>query len=124
MKIINLARGQGKTTRLLYASEFNDIPIVFATHQQKDYLKEKAKQMQLLIPEPIVVSEFTRGGIKRLDSDVLIDEIPMVLQTMFRQLGLNGEIKAITLSEKDNNLWEKVNPSLDNKVWVLRRKYD
>lgn len=115
MKIINLPRQCGKTTRLLYASEFNDIPIVCATHQQKDYLKEKAKQMQLLIPEPIVVSEFTRGGIKRLDSDVLIDEIPMVLQAMFRQLGLNGKIKAITLSEKDNNLWEKENSKLHIK---------
>ena len=28
MKIINLGRGQGKTTRLLYASEFQNIPIL------------------------------------------------------------------------------------------------
>ena len=116
MKIINLSRQCGKTTRLLYASEFNDIPIVCATHPQKDYLKEKAKQMQLLIPEPIVVSEFTRGGIKKLDSDILIDELPMVLEVMFSNLGLNGKIKAITLSEKDNNLWEKENLNLNIKI--------
>ena len=116
MKIINLPRQCGKTTRLLYASEFNDIPIVCATHQQKDYLKEKAKQMQLLIPEPIVVSEFIRGGVKRLDKDILIDEAPTVLEVMLRNLGLNGKIKAITLSEKDNNLWEKVNPNLNIKI--------
>lgn len=116
MKIINLARGQGKTTRLLYASEFNNIPIVCATHLQKDCLKEKAKQLHLIIPEPIVVSEFTRGGIKRLDSDILIDEMPMVLEAMFHNLGLNGKIKAITLSEKDNNLWEKENSNLNIKI--------
>jgi hypothetical protein len=45
-----------------------------------------------------------------------IINLPMVLQAMFHQLGLNGKIKAITLSEKDNNLWEKVNPNLDNKI--------
>ena len=37
MKIINLGRCQGKTTRLLYASEFNNIPILVATFQQKDF---------------------------------------------------------------------------------------
>ena len=38
MKIINLGRGQGKTTRLLYASEFNDIPILCANHAMKEHL--------------------------------------------------------------------------------------
>ena len=36
MKIINLGRGQGKTTRLLYASEFNDTPILCANMKHKE----------------------------------------------------------------------------------------
>ena len=35
MKIINLGRGQGKTTRLLYASEFNDMPILCSNSYMK-----------------------------------------------------------------------------------------
>lgn len=44
MNIINLGRGQGKTTRLLYASEFNDALILCATHSQKDHLVDMAKK--------------------------------------------------------------------------------
>lgn len=54
MKIINLGRGQGKTIRLLYASEWNDIPIVCATHTSKEHLIRMARELGLKIPEPIV----------------------------------------------------------------------
>ena len=39
MKIINLGRGKGKTTRLLYASEFNDAPILCSTLNEKIFDK-------------------------------------------------------------------------------------
>ena len=64
MKIINLGRCQGKTTRLLYASEFNNIPILVATFQQKDSLVNRASILGLKIPEPIVVSELTTSRIR------------------------------------------------------------
>ena len=105
MKIINLGRGQGKTARLLYASEWNDIPILCAGDIHKQHLIDMAKKLGLCIPEPITVSELLSNrlkerGIRRIE-DVLIDEAPMVLQTFWKSLGMNGEIKAITLSEKE-----------------------
>ena len=102
MKIINLGRCQGKTTRLLYASEFNNIPILVATFQQKDSLVNRASILGLKIPEPIVVSELTTSRIRGssvVKKDLLVDEAPVVLQTLLNQLGMYGEVKAITLTE-------------------------
>ena len=104
MKIINLRRGQGKTVRLLYASEWNNIPVLCATYAQKDYLLSQAERIGLLIPEPIVASEIATNKIiasKAADKDLLVDEAPLVLQNLLRSLGMRGEVKAVTLSEKE-----------------------
>ena len=104
MKIINLGRCQGKTTRLLYASEFNNIPILVATFQQKDSLVNRAGVLGLKIPEPIVVSELMTDRIRNSNAvkkDLLVDEAPMVLQIILNQLGMNGSVKAITLTEQE-----------------------
>lgn len=104
MKIINLGRGQGKTTRLLYASEFNNMPILCSTFKQKDELIDNARKLGLKIPEPIVVSELMTSRIQSSHAtykDLLVDEAPMVLQALLKQFGMHGEVKAITLTEKD-----------------------
>lgn len=104
MKIINLGRGQGKTVRLLYASEWQDIPILCATYSQKEDLIDAAKRLGLSIPEPIVVSEIATSKIiasKAANKDLLVDEAPWVLQSLLNSLGMRGKVKAITLSEKE-----------------------
>lgn len=104
MKIINLPRGRGKTTRLLYASEFNYIPILCSTFKQKDLLAKRAYELGLKIPEPIVVSDIVNGTIKGSfieDKDVLVDEAPAVLQSLLYNLGMKGSVKAISLTEND-----------------------
>lgn len=104
MKIINLGRGRGKTTRLLYASEWNDIPILCASSSQKKHLIDMAKRLGLNIPEPIVVSEITScriRGNKAVEKDLLIDEAHLVLQSLLKSMGMNGEVKAITLTSDE-----------------------
>lgn len=104
MKIINLGRRQGKTIRLLYASEWQSIPILCATHSQRDNLMKQAGSLGLKIPEPIVASEITTNRIRKskaVDKDLLVDEAPLVLQSLLNSLGMRGEVKAITLSEKE-----------------------
>ena len=103
MKIINLGRGQGKTTRLLYASEFNDMPILCANSYMKKELLECAAFYGLKIPEPISVSDVTSGftrGSENANKEVLVDEAPMVLQNLLISLGMSGGVRAITLTEK------------------------
>ena len=104
MKIINLGRGQGKTMRLLYASEWQHIPILCANSMQKRWLVDKSKELGLQIPEPIMVSdvvsnEFTKSAIR--DKDILVDEAPMILQFLLSALGMKGEVKAIALTSDE-----------------------
>ena len=103
MKIINLGRGMGKTTRLLYASEFNDYPILCATRSQKQDLIERAKVLRLNIPEPIVIDEITNKGqgSKVLEKDLLVDEAHWILQSLLKLLGAKGDVKAITITSSD-----------------------
>ena len=105
MKIINLPRANGKTTRLLYASEFNNMPILCMSRDAKQHLLDSAKKLNLTIPEPITPSDVTTGGVFKTslkDTDILVDEVPMVLQSLLSCLGMNGDIKAITLTDEEN----------------------
>ena len=100
MKIINLGRGQGKTMRLLYASEWNDTPILCGTYQQKKELMYRAKELGLHIPEPICVAEvFNRDNV--IDNDLLVDEAHWVLEAFLKNIGMRGEVKAITLTSDE-----------------------
>lgn len=102
MKIISLGRSQGKTTRLLYTSEFNDVPILCCNDVHKKYLKHMAYELRLDIPEPIIVSDLFTSRIrgKRIES-ILVDDAELVLQQLLYSVGLHSEIKAITLTPND-----------------------
>jgi hypothetical protein len=104
MKIINLGRGQGKTVRLLYASEWNDIPILCATDSQKQHLIDMAKRLGLNIPEPIVTWEIQSSKVinsRVAEKDWLVDEAPMVLRSLLHSMGMKGEVRAITLTSDE-----------------------
>lgn len=105
MKIINLGRGQGKTTRLLYASEWQNIPILCKDVHAKADLIRRAQELGLNIPEPIAAYELTCDVIRGSDKaqkDMLVDEAHWVLQRLLNSMGMKGEIKAITLSENED----------------------
>ena len=102
MKIINLGRGEGKTTRLIYASEFNNVPILCATSMQKEHIQRKAYEYGLEIPKPITVRDIvTNRCVRQFDNGVLVDEAPFVLEVLLSYLGVTNEVKAITLTEKE-----------------------
>lgn len=102
MKTLYLNRGQGKTTKLLYASEFQDAPIVCSTYMQKKYLIDKSNELKLNIPEPITIDEIISNKVKGTESvnkNLLVDEAPWVLQLLLNHLGMKGKIEAITLTK-------------------------
>lgn len=104
MKVINLERGKGKTTRLLYASEFNNMPILCSTVIEQKNLIMKANEYGLKIPEPVTVHDVITNklrGDKSIDNGVLIDEVPMVLDSLLTSLGVRGGVHAITLTSDD-----------------------
>ena len=104
MKVINLERGKGKTTRLLYASEFNNMPILCSTVIEQKNLIMKANECGLKIPEPVTVHDVITNklrGDKSIDNGVLIDEAPYVLNSLLTSLGVRGGVHAITLTSDD-----------------------
>ena len=106
MKIINLGRGQGKTTRLLYASEFFNSPILCSNIVEMKRLQEMAHEYGLHIPTPITVHEVVANkfrGEESIDNGVLIDEAPTVLQSLLSALGIGGGVRAITLTSDELN---------------------
>ena len=111
MKIINLGRQQGKTTRLLYASEFQDIPILCTNYAQKHDLELRAKRLGLHIPEPICVNEITYRvrSSEIANNGLLIDEAPMVLAALLSHFGIRSGIKAMTLTSDELQDKEKQN---------------
>lgn len=108
MKIYNLKRGGGKSTRMLYASEYHNAPIICATDFEKDNLKTRAKELGLNIPEPITVSEIGDARIALYAPYVLVDELPLVLQGLLNRYGSYDIIGAtLTSDENEGVLYER-----------------
>ena len=84
MKILKMDRGAGKTFHLIRLSAILDSPILCATEQSKKYILDKAKEMWLEIPEPIVVNKDNFEIVMRgRNADLLIDDLELVLKGLF-----------------------------------------
>lgn len=100
MKIFNMPRGAGKTHRMLYASEFNNAPILCKDEKYKEVLIHRSKIFGIKIPTPITVRELISG--KQCDR-ILIDESIIVLNELVKCVsGGHVEILGCTLSDEDN----------------------
>ena len=95
-EVINLPRGAGETTYLLYTSEFSNIPILCALKATKEYLIDEAKSLGIRIPDPITVDEFR---FDKRPSNVLVDEELCVFQEFVGKTTIVG----LTLSDKENS---------------------
>lgn len=84
MKILRMDRGNGKTFHLIKLSAILDSPIICATEQSKKYILDKAREMWLEIPEPIVVNRNNFEIVMRgRRADLLIDDLDEVLKSLF-----------------------------------------
>ena len=102
MKTICLPRCQGKTTRLIYASNFNDAVIVCTDPNRKKNIMSMAQNLGLEIPEPITISNLlsdakTDRSLKY--SNFLIDDTQDTLTKLFNCLGLQGSILGIAVNQ-------------------------
>lgn len=94
-KVFNLPRGTGKSMRMLYASEFNNLPILCANRSSKESLVDTATSYKIKIPEPITVDDFIQN--KHKYPNVLIDEALSVLKMFLGRTNIVG----LTLSDDD-----------------------
>lgn len=100
MKIYNLPRGSGKTTRMLYISEYTGYPILCRNNTHKKYVTELARKNSIHIPDPITIDKM-RG---RRHISYLVDDAEYLLQELLRiVVDPDITIDSITMSCDTNN---------------------
>lgn len=95
MKGLFLKRGRGKTTASVYTSAMTGCPIVVANEASKRYIEEAATRLGVTIPDPISVTECTRG--KSFPNGVLIDNVEEVIRAWAKE-HLNTSVVAFTIT--------------------------
>lgn len=116
MKIFGLERGDGKTIRMLYASEYQNIPILCHSEIAKKCLTERAKALGINIPEPISVNELSDAKTAAGTGDLLVDDIPLVLQAILNKIGSKYNVcgGTFTLDNHPNAERETIEEQNDN----------
>lgn len=95
MRLIEGARGSGKTTELIYKSAELGVPIIAPTMFMCGCIKAAAQKYGCDIPEPVSINKVVnldKGRLKKY----LIDELDLCLQ----QLGI--EVEYVTVSNKED----------------------
>ncbi len=93
MEIIQKKRGHGKTTDLIYLSAKTGNTIV---HANPLYVKERAKELHLEIPEPMSIMDLKQ--LKPQSGGIYIDELSFVLEKLF-----GCKIAGFTETVEDNS---------------------
>ena len=89
MKLLNKARGSGKTAGLIYASESTGYPIVVAGNTRACYIKDQAREMCCNIPDPITVNDIRLHHVVKHDQNILFDDVDTILECALKEY-LNG----------------------------------
>ena len=96
--IINLSRGGGKTTALVYASAVDKVPILCLNKENKKYIKDLAKRLGLIIPEPLTCHTEDLIALNTFDfKEILVDNAEAVIPTLIGAL-TGVKIKGMTMS--------------------------
>lgn len=100
MKLIKKHRGKGKTTQLIYISEYTGYPIVVRDKFTVHIIKETASRLECEIPEPMTVSDLinkTSKGV--LCKKILIDEAILVFEEVLNELGVKVDCATLSYEE-------------------------
>lgn len=100
MNVIYQGRGTGKTTQIIKTSAKGQIPILCHSKMKQKYIIERANELNLNIPEPIIFSFESYEAIKD-KQHVLIDDIDLFLNNIFPKYS----IKSVSVTA--NNIYLK-----------------
>lgn len=100
MRLLIKDRAKGKTTQMIYTSEATGYPIVVETEVQKSNLMDKAKSMDVIIPEPVTINDVERKKLRgcRIEK-VLIDEGYNIIANALKEY-IGCEVAAVTLTDR------------------------
>ena len=82
MEIYFGGRGNGKTYKAIQLSKEKQMPIVCFSYHQIEYIKHKAKEMNLKIPEPIMVEDVRKKVIGNRRG-LIVDDLDLLLRRIF-----------------------------------------
>lgn len=103
MRLIIKGRGQGKTAELIYTSEVTGYPIIAHSEKQRDYIKEMAKKMNCIIPNPYTVQELTsqtfRHGRRLDEQKMLLDDAELIIGAVINNY-LGTDVVSATLTDQ------------------------
>lgn len=105
MKIYDVPRGCGKSTKCILDSAKTGYPIICADNNSKSYILEKARELNKEIEtytcQECLEPEFWRG--RRKPERIIIDELPMVLNQIF-----GTEVEFTTMSCSYSEWFKKI----------------
>lgn len=102
MKIIDMERGMGKSTKIINMSKAKNIPILCPNKREKEHIKELAKRHAVAIPEPITWEEYISSSNINKPSTILIDEVFMFIDNILGKYNDKFQgITAVTYSKSE-----------------------
>ena len=106
MKFLFKNRGTGKTVGLLFTSEATGYTIIVDSERQVEYLKSKANELGITIPEPMTSDTFRSYGHSHcsLIKGILIDEADSIIEKALIDYFSGANIVAITMTPNNNTL--------------------
>ena len=119
-RVYNLPRGAGKTTRMLYLSEYLQVPILCRSKTAKDCLIGRANEYGIMIPEPITPNDLSNKKFNF--RNILVDESLEVLDVILNKYGLNVIGCTLTDEEKSESISVYDDPSFKDEVETLYLK--
>ena len=90
----HVPRGKGKTTRMIYISEYTNYPILVCDESRKISTQRYAAELNAMIPDPITVGElFSERSEGKSYKNILVDDSRDILMALLKGRGL--EVDAI-----------------------------
>jgi hypothetical protein len=102
MRFLIKGRQQGKTYKMIIASEVTGYPILAVNEHRKNSIKAMAKEMGCNIPDPITYETRTRhnnGSLLPTDH-VLIDDAEEIIEKILKR-DLRADVVAVTMTDKN-----------------------
>ena len=116
MKILNLPRAGSKTTRTVIMSEHYQYPILVSSKAQANIIKDRAKELNAVIPEPISINE-----ISTCKNGLIIDEGIHTLITLIRDKAeFPIDIPLITLTVPKEDIMDSLEYIIQNLMNVQK----
>ena len=107
MNIIYGDRCSGKTTKLIMTSAVMNMPIICNEQYRAHYIKEKANQLRVDIPEPIVIEQGYSCKGYSYNGSVLLDDANLYIKDALEQY-FGVSIGACTFFVDKNSVYEKI----------------